>query len=123
MRKGRGGIAIRRGQHPAIGQDLRLPVGQDEQEGNSWDGWGREERQASPERLGVGSPVAQLHCSPVLGIRKPGLLGQLPCLPLPGVRKGSEPSPDALFRCLSLPRFLHPENGNPDTHENYMQQF
>ena len=73
MRKGRGGIAIRRGQHPAIGQDLRLPVGQDEQEGNSWDGWGREERQASPERRGVGSPVAQLHCSPVLGIRKPVL--------------------------------------------------
>ena len=118
MREGRGGIAIHRGQHPVVGQDLRVPVGQDEQEGNSWEGWGRGERQASWERLCVGSPVAQLHCSPVLGIRKPGLLCQLPCLLLLGVRRGSEPSPDALFRCPSLPQFLHPENGNPDTHEN-----
>ena len=87
---GKRGYSNCRGQNPAVGQDLRVPVGQDEQEGNSWEGWGRGERQASRERL---SPVAQPHCSPVPGIGKLGLLSQLPCLPLPGVRKGLRAQP------------------------------
>lgn len=34
---GKRGYGNRRGQNPAVGQDLRVPVGQDEQEGNSWE--------------------------------------------------------------------------------------
>lgn len=38
---GRAGMVSRRGQSCAVGQDLGVPVGQDEQQGNSWkeQGW------------------------------------------------------------------------------------